>query len=439
MEKLALLGGVPIRTSSFMSRPHIDELERAYVSDCLDRKLFSRFVGSPVGDFRRYLAMPSAEAGRLEDFWSVLGGPYVRAFEQLFAQRHGAAFAVSMNSCTACLTASMHALGLGTGDEVITTPFSFTATATGLHAAGVTVRFADIDPETLCITPESVERVMSPKTRAVVPVHIMGNAGHVLELDAFCRDRGLLMIEDSAQALLSRRGGRVLGTIGAVGVFSFQESKNLMTGEGGMALATSDEIAYKLRLVRNHGEAMVFEDDPEDRIQAAVGYNFRLPEPLAAIGLAQTKKIDYLNELRTANYQHLARGLSRWEFIKPQRVTNDPDGFHPYCAALLFDAQSAGFSRNRFAAALRAEGIPVATAFPRLMNQNPLFRGNQDQTPNALRANDEVCFGFFQIGYPNTARDMDDILAAVEKIVANRESLIEWHENVGPRGLVMGR
>lgn len=439
MTQLALLGGAPVRTAPFQSRPHIDDLEHGYLNDCLNRKLFSRFVGSPVGDFRRYLAMPSAEAGHLEDFWSVLGGPYVRAFEQLFAERHGATFAVSMNSCTACLTAAMHALGLGPGDEVITTPFSFTATATGLHAAGVTVRFADIDPETLCITPESVERVLGPKTRAVVPVHIMGNAGHVLELEAFCRDRGLVMVEDSAQALLSRRGGRVLGTIGAVGVFSFQESKNLMTGEGGMALAASEDIAYKLRLVRNHGEAMVFDDDPEDRIRAAVGYNFRLPEPLAAIGLAQTKKIDYLNGLRIANYRHLATGLSRWDFIRPQQVTNDIDGFHPYCAAFLFDSEAAGFTRNRFAAALRAEGIPVATAFPRLMNQNPLFRGNRDQTPNALRANDNVCFGFFQIGYPNTAKDMDDIISAVEKIAANRDQLIVWDESATSRGLVMGR
>ncbi len=439
MSQLALTGGTPVRTGPFMSRPHIDDLERTYLADCLDRKLFSRFVGSPVGDFRRFLAMPSEDVGELDDFWSVLGGPYVRRFEQRFAERHQARFAISMNSCTSCLTAAMLALGLEQGDEVITTPFSFTATATGLHAAGVKVRFADIDPETLCLTPATVDNLVGPQTRAVVPVHIMGNAGHVLELADYCRDKGLAMVEDSAQALQSKRGGRILGTIGDVGVFSFQESKNLMTGEGGMALTASEDLAYKLRLIRNHGEAMVFEDDPEDRIRAAVGFNFRLPEPLAAIGLAQTQKMGYLNGLRTENWRTLVDGFGQFDFIRPQRITNDYDGIHPYCAAFLFDADRAGFSRAQFAAALRAEGVPVATAFPRLMNENPLFRDSRDVTPNARTANYETCFGFFQIGYPNTIADMRQIIEAVGKIAACPDELSAWNEVEGVRPLVLGR
>jgi perosamine synthetase len=439
LSQLALTGGKPLRTQPFMSRPHIDETERAYIADCLDRKLFSRFVGSPVGDFRRYLAMPSGGVGLLDDFWSVLGGPYVRRFEQLFADRHHATYAVSMNSCTSCLTASILALGLKTGDEVITTPFSFTATATGLHAAGVRVRFADIDEETLCITPETVDRIVGPATRAVVPVHIMGNAGHVLELAEYCRDKGLAMVEDSAQALHSKRGGRVLGTIGAVGVFSFQESKNLMTGEGGMALTDSEDLAYKLRLIRNHGEAMVYEEDSDDLIRAAIGFNFRLPEPLAALGLAQTQKIDYLNGLRAENWRTLAAGFEQFDFIRPQRITNDDGGFFPYCAAFHFDATTAGFSRGQFAAAMRAEGIPVATAFPRLMNENPLFRDVVDQTPVAMRANYETCFGFFQIGYPNTASDMGQIIDAVKKVFSHRDELSRWSEAKNAGRLVLGR
>lgn len=439
MAKLALLGGTPLRTLPFMSRPHIDELERFYLADCLDQKYFSRFVGSPVGDFRRNLVMPSEQAAELREFWSVLGGPYVRRFEQIFSARHKAPFAVSMNSCTSCLTASLIALGLGPGDEVITTPMSFTATATGLFAAGVTVRFADIDSETLCITPQSVERLIGPRTRAVVPVHLMGNAGHILELAELCCQKGLLLVEDSAQALQSSCSGQILGTIGAIGVFSFQESKNLMTGEGGMALTSSPDLAHKLRLIRNHGEAMVYDEDPPDLIKAAVGYNFRLPEPLAAIGLAQVQKIDYLNDIRTANTARLATGMAQFSFIRQQRISNDPDGFHPYCAAFLHDSKVAGFSRNRLAAALRAEGVPVATGFPRLMNQNPLFRGNADFTPEARRANDETCFGFFQIGYPNTANDMDDILSAIDKVTGCRDELLSWNEAGESKSLFLGR
>jgi dTDP-4-amino-4,6-dideoxygalactose transaminase len=437
MPKLALLGGTPVRAAPFMSRPHVDELERSYVADCLDNSFFSRFVGSPVGDFRRYLAMPSAEAAQLPDFWSVLGGKYVRLFEREFAAKLGARFAVSMNSATSCLTAGLIALGLKPGDEVVTTPFSFTATATGLKLAGVTVRFADVDPGTYCITPGSVERVRTERTKAVVPVHIMGSAGHVLELEAYCREHGLALLEDSAQALLARRGGRTLGTIGSIGVFSFQESKPIMTGEGGMAITDDADLAYKLRLIRNHGEAMVFAEDAADVVAAAQGYNFRLPEPLAALGYAQAQKLEMLNGIRAGNAAILREALPRHPGIIAQTVTNDPGSFAPYCCSFTLEP-AAGLDRERFTAALRAEGVPVATGFPRLMNENLLFAGSPDKTPVADVLNRERNFGFFQVGHPNTAEDMAQIVDAVDKIMAQKDELAAWTPDAG-RGFALGR
>lgn len=426
-----------MRTAPFASRPHIDDLERAYMADCLENKLFSRFVGSPVGDFRRYLVMPSAEAAQLADFWSVLGGKYVRLFESEFAKAVGARFAVSMNAATSCLTAGLIALGLGPGDEVVTTPFSFTATATGLHLAGVTVRFADVDPDTYCITPETVERVLTPRTKAVVPVHIMGSAGHVLELETFCRERGLALMEDSAQALCGKRGGRTLGTIGCMGVFSFQESKPIMTGEGGMIVTDDPDLARKLRLIRNHGESMVFDGDAPDLVAAARGYNFRLPEPLAALGYAQAQKIGYLNAIRSRNARVLREGLTRHAGIRVQQVTNDEGGYSPYCASFTLEDE-AGIDRDRFAAALRAEGIPLATGFPRLMNENLLFAANTDATPEAERLNACRNFGFFQVGYPNTVDDMAQVVAAVDRVMAHREALMAWQPDTEKR-FTLGR
>ncbi|MBI3542146.1 MAG: aminotransferase class V-fold PLP-dependent enzyme, partial [Deltaproteobacteria bacterium] len=237
MEKLALTGGSKTRTKPFTSRPHVDENERKYWAHCLEEGLFSRFVGSPVKDYREQLAMTSEEAlTKIEAFWSVLGGPYVRKFEAEFARKHGVKYAVASNSATSSITSAAIAAGIKPGDEVISSPFSFTATATALRIAGARLVFADIDPETYCITLESIKKRVTPKTKAIVPVHILGNAGDIVRIRDFCAERGITLLEDSAQAIHSRKNGQCLGTFGAAGMFSFQETKNIMTGEGGMAI-----------------------------------------------------------------------------------------------------------------------------------------------------------------------------------------------------------
>jgi perosamine synthetase len=422
MSKLALLGGEKIRSKPFSSRPHIDGKEREYVQRCLDEKLFSRFIGSPVANFREQLALTSAEAGARTDFWSVIGGPFVRNFEAEFARRHAVKFAVSSNSATSSITSAMIAAGIKPGDEVITTPFSFTATAAAQRIAGAKLVFADIDPETFCISAESVARRIGPRTRAVVPVHLLGNAGDIVAIQELCASKGLILIEDSAQAVLSRKNGHYLGTFGKAGLFSFQETKNMMTGEGGMAITDDPEMAYRMRLVRNHGEAMVFDgvDSPE-RIEAAVGYNYRMPEIVAALGLAQIEKIELLQGTRRANHEILAAGFREFPFLRPMRITNDPGEYTPYCVGLTVHLE--GVHRNTVAEALRAEGIPVATGFPRLMNENPFTREDTSYTPVAKRVNEGEYLGFFQVGYPNTAEDMQDILRALRKIRDGHEEL----------------
>lgn len=422
MMKLALFGGEKIRTKPLASRPHIDELERKYVNHCLDEKYFSRFIGSPVGQFRKQFSMTSEELGRIEDFWSVVGGPYVRKFEAEFACKHGVKYAVCSNAATSSITSALIATGIKPGDEVITTPFTFTASATALRIAGAKVVFADIDPDTYCVTLETVKARVTARTKAIMPVHLLGNAGDVVRIAEFCQERGLVLIEDSAQAIHSKKNGRYLGTFGAVGCFSFQESKNIMTGEGGMAITNDPKIAYKLRLIRNHGEAMVFDGiDSADIIEAAVGYNFRLPEPLAALGFAQTQKLEMLQDIRRKNFAYLSERLRQFEFLRLLRTTNDPGEFAPYCVGMRFSAP--GIHRNTFAEALRAEGIPVATGFPRLLNENPYTREDVSLTPTAKSVNEETYLGFFQVGHPNGLSDMDDIIAALAKLKENFDAL----------------
>jgi len=426
---LAILGGEPTRTKVFMSRPHIDDKEKEYLNDCLENKMFSRFIGSPVGDFRKYLSMTSEEAEKLNDFWSVLGGPYTRNFEAEFAKKHDVKYAVSSNSATSSIISALIASNIKDGDEVITSSFSFTATATAIKIAGAKVVFADIDENTFCITAETINKRITDKTKAVVVVNLLGNAGDILEIKKLCDEKGIILIEDSAQALHSKKDGKYLGTFGDIGIFSFQETKNIMTGEGGMAITNNEKLAYKLRLIRNHGESMVYEGvDEQDVIESAVGYNFRLQEPLSAIGYAQSQKIEMLNNIRKENYKYLKNELRDFQFLSFVKVTNDENEFAPYCLGLNFYHDS--IHRNSFAQALRAEGIPVSTGFSRLLNENPLTFEDISFTPIAKKVNEESYLGFFQLGYPNTIEDMKDIVYAIKKIEKNFNSLEERNSEI---------
>lgn len=416
--KLAIFGGKPVRTEVFMTRPHIDEKEKEYINDCLENKMFSRFIGSPVGDFRKYLSMESEETAKLKDFWSVLGGPYTRKFEAEFAKKHEVKYAVSSNSATSSIISALIACNIKDFDEVITSPFSFTATATAIKIAGAKLVFADIDKNTFCITAENIAKRITPKTKAVVVVNLLGNAGDIVAIKKLCDEKNIRLIEDSAQALHSKKNNQYLGTFGDIGIFSFQETKNIMTGEGGMAITNDEKLAYKLRLIRNHGESMVYEGiDSDDVIDAAVGYNFRLQEPLCAIGYAQAQKIEYLNKFRKENYSYLKPELEKFDFLTLVHTTNDENEFSPYCLGINFEYN--GIHRNTFAQALRAEGIPVSTGFSRLLNENPYTPEDISLTPVAKKVNEEHYLGFFQLGYPNTKEDMKDIINAIKKIEIN--------------------
>lgn len=439
MSILAILGGNPLRTNPFLSRPMLDETETKAIMDCLENKMFSRYVGSPVGNFRNYLKMKSCDTKDLKDFWSVLGGPYVRNFEAEFAKLHQSNFAVSANSATSSIISAIIACGIKEGDEVITTPMSFTATATAIKLGGGKPVFADINPNTFCLDLNSIEKRLTNKTKAIVPVHLLGNNADILNIKEFCIKKGLILIEDAAQAIFTSVKGRYLGTFGDIGIFSFQESKNMMTGEGGIALTDNVDFAYKLRLIRNHGEALVFEgEDSQDIIDCARGYNFRLPDPLAALGYCQTIKLAKIQQIRSQNFIYLKNKLSKFDFLSFQLVSKEIDQFSPYCIGIAFNHPK--IHRNTFAQALRSEGIPVTTGFPRLLNENPFTKEDICYTPHAKALNENKYLGFFQVGFPNTVNDMDDIYEAIQKISSGFEQLSSInHSFIHKREYTLGR
>lgn len=444
--KLAIDGGKPVRTTEFRSRPYITEETIDRVAALLREGRLTRFIGSPVPGTNEIIGLKSSQAEDLGNVFSFLGGPSVRKLESKWSELHKVDYCIAVNSATSGLTAAIMALDIGPGDEVICSPFSFTASATSIVLANAIPVFADIDLDTFCLSPEAAESSITESTKAIMSIHWNGNAGDFGEIMSIAKSKGLKVIEDAAQTPGILYEGKFLGTHGDAGVYSLNEPKNIMTGEGGIIATNSRETAIKCRLIRNHGEAIPDQDSTDDFVVNAVGYNFRLVELLAEIGVLQLDHLARLNKTRKENYGYLVGKLVQefGDHLKPQKITN-PGSYSAYTAGFRWISKESGIHRDIVAHVLRSEGIPVASGVSRLMSDNPLFqrqlaygrghcpfschlyerRGQYSipELPNAKRLQDEEYLGFFQIGWPNTVEDMDDIVEGFRKIVANKTRL----------------
>jgi len=235
-------------------------------------------------------------------------GPYVRQFEEAFARFVGARHAVAVNTGTAALHAALMAVGVGRGDEVIVPSFTFIATSNMVILCGAKPVLVDIEPHTYNLDPEKVKEAITPRTKAIMPVHLYGHPAHMDPLLELAEERGLAVIEDCAQAHGSLYRGRQVGTLGDVGCFSFYPSKVITTGEGGILTTNSDELAERLRRIRSHGEAR-----PYDFVE--MGHNYHMPEMAAAIGVEQVKRLPKLLEERRRNAQYLTKHLEDVEWL----------------------------------------------------------------------------------------------------------------------------
>jgi dTDP-4-amino-4,6-dideoxygalactose transaminase len=239
-------------------------------------------------------------------------------------------------------------------------------------------------------------------------------------------------------------------------VFSFNEPKNMMTGEGGMILTNNKKIAKKCRLIRNHGEAIVDDDFLDEDLVNVIGYNFRLTEIHAAIAYIQTNKREKINKIRNDNYRYLLSRIKDElsDYLLPQRITHI-DSYYAYTAAFKWNYKGTGLHRDVLAEALAAEGVPVFTGYQRLMCDHPMFKrkiafGRKNypwlddsinyqhvHVPNARELVDNEFLGFLQMGYPNGKKDMDDIIKSFHKIIKNIELLKNYRPMYS--GLNIGR
>jgi perosamine synthetase len=454
MSQLALLSGKPVRKKMFASPVIVSAEEKKMILRVLEKKEFSRFMGSPSADTEKLLCATSQEAVEYNgQYFTFLGGEMVRRFEADFSRWFGVKFAISVNSATSGLTTALGACGIGPGDEVITTSLSFNATALSILPFNGVPKFCDVDPNTFCITPEQIRKCISSNTKAIIVVHLLGRVADMDGIMAIARKHHLKVIEDCAQAPGSKYREKYVGTIGDVGVFSLQETKNFSTGEGGMIVCNDGALAKRCRMIRNHGESIPDENWPSESIVNLVGFNFRMTELTAALGIAQLKKLKRNNQVRNNNANYLSKRLFGVKGLTLPQISWQEQVCHVF--PLLYDATETGVSRDLMIKALRAEGIPVSNGYLRLMPENPIFskriafgnkgcpfacpfyNGTVDYSIKNFPVAKDLLVNrfiwFYHINRPNTFHDMDDVVQAFKKIELKFGDLKNYHGNVSSK------
>lgn len=325
-------------------------------------------------------------------------GPEVAAFETEFSAIVDGRHSVAVNSGTSALHLSLIAAGIGAGDEVIVPSFSFAATANAVHLAGATAVFADIETDYFALDPAAVEAAITPRTKAIMPVHLYGHPANLVALSDVAQRHGLLLVEDAAQAHAASVNGVPVGAWGAVASFSFYPTKNMTSGEGGMVTTPSAEIARHLRLLRNQGMERRYENE-------VIGFNLRMTDIHAAIGRVQLRKLAGWTAKRQANAAFLSSAISG--VITPKTAPGAVHVFHQYTVRID------DHDRDRFAAELTARGVGNGVYYPTPIHRLPSFARTLD-LPATERAASEVLS--LPIHPALNQNDLDTIAEAVTAV-----------------------
>ncbi len=352
MQKLAIFGGKPTVTIETKKYNFFNKSDKKEINNLLDSGVLSGFYGSPNKKF--------------------FGGKYVRKFEDLIKRNTGSEFCITVNSNASGLLAAFGAIGLSPGDEVIVPPWTMSASVvTPLFYGGIPV-FVDIEDDTFGIDPKKLEQAITPRTKAIMVVHLFGHPARIDEIQKIAKKHKLYIIEDVAQAPLSFINGVRCGLIGDIGVFSLNIHKHIQTGEGGFCLTRNPELAQRLQMIRNHGENVVDWLNVKD-ISNLVGLNLRLTEFQALLGINQLKKINKHVECRENISNYLTENTKKidgWTTPLVRKTCRH----NYYMWTVKYNEDKYKVSRETLCKALNAEGFPVSPGYVAPLYQLPVFK-----------------------------------------------------------------
>ena len=407
---------------------------------------FKRF--NPIGQEEVDAAKAVVETGVLSKFlgcWDpdFYGGPKVQEFERASEAYFGVKHAITVNSWTSGLIAAIGAVGVEPGDEVIVSPWTMCASATAiLHWNAIPV-FADIEPDTFCLDPKSIEENITPYTTAIMAVDIFGQSANMDAIMALAEKHGLKVITDSAQAPGVRYGDRIGGTMAHVGGFSLNYHKHIHTGEGGILVTDDDAIAEKLQLIRNHAEAVVGDKGVTD-LTNMIGYNFRLGEIEAAIGIEQLKKLAGFVASRQRAAARITEGLKDLRGLRTP-VVREGSTHAYYMYPMVLDIPALGVSRDKIVAALEAEGVMGVGGGYACVHLLPMYQQKQAYGSKGFPWTSDIChrdvsyakgicpvaeelnfnsyLGYEMCQFAMTDDEVDLLVAAFRKVWDNLSSL----------------
>ncbi len=412
-KELALLGGKPIRTRPFTSWP-----------------IFGR------AEEKRLLR--TLRSGK----WGKLAGPEVALFENRFAAMHGCKHAIGVVNGTVSLRIALMAAGIRADDEVIIPSYTFLSTASAVVEANAVPIFADINPDTFNLDPRSVEALVTPRTKALIPVHFAGQPADMESLMAIAQKHKLVVIEDAAHAHGASTKNRPAGSLGHMASFSFQSSKNLTCGEGGLIITNDETLAESCRSIHNCG-----------RIPRGAWYehhviagNYRLGEFQGAVLNCQLDRLESQTQLRDRNGQSLASRIAQLPGIHPQKRPSDCTRHSYHLFMLRLVSEAFGAPRAAVIKALQSEGIPCSGGYVLSLHHQPLFQTkafgpflpktskkldySKIHCPNSDLLCREQCLWLEQNLLLGPKADTEDIARAFEKVYENREQLNTWFRNL---------
>jgi perosamine synthetase len=337
------------------------------------------------------------------DSGMIAQGPRVKAFEEAFAVFCGVKHAVATTSGTTALHIAMLAAGIGEGDEVITSPFTFIASANSILYCGARPIFVDIDPATYNLDPAKIQPAITPRTKAILPVHLFGLCCDMDPILSIAEKYGLVVIEDACQSHGATYKGQRAGSFG-IGTFSFYPTKNMTSAEGGMITTNDDAIDEKCRVIRQHGMRRRYYHDE-------LGFNFRMTDVHAAIGLEQLKKLESRNEQRRANARFLSENLKG--VIPPCEEPGCTHVYHQYTVRVT------GGRRDALRAFLQEKGVGSEIYYPVPVHQQSFYTGElgyQVAIPEAERAAQEVLS--LPVHPALSQADLETIAASVNEFMA---------------------